>query len=67
MTIKEQITDYLQNHPEGLSPTSIGLYLGYDYNKASASVNLPLAELVKDKVLDKVINGRKVLYKLKTK
>jgi len=65
MTIKEQITDYLQNYPEGLSPTSIGLYLGYDYPVASARVNLPLSELVKDKVLDKVINGRKVLYKLK--
>jgi len=65
MTIKEQITDYLQNYPEGLSPTSIGLYLGYEYNQASARVNLPLAELLKYKILDKVINGRKVLYKLK--
>lgn len=64
MELKEQIQDYLQNHPEGLGPTSIGLALGFEYNVASARVNIPLQQLVKERFVTKNGSGRKVTYRL---
>lgn len=63
--MKEQIIDYLQNYPKGLSPTNLGMCLGYHYNQASARVTRPLQEMVKDKILTKIKSGKNVLYKLK--
>lgn len=65
MTIKEQICDVLQNYPLGLSPTSIGIKIGFTRYVASARVNTPLRQLCEEKEVIKIKEGRKAIYKLK--
>lgn len=65
MTTKEQILDYLINYPDGLSPTNIGIGLGFDYSSASAKVTVPLRKLCEEKEVIKIKEGRKAIYKLK--
>lgn len=61
--MKEEILEYLKYKPEGMSPTNLGMAMGFDYKKASARMTKPLEQLVKEKWITKIVTGRKVIYK----
>jgi DNA-binding transcriptional ArsR family regulator len=65
MTVKEKVIQVLGYNPGGLSPTIIGMNIGFDYNNASSSVSAALKKLKEEgKVLRIKEYGGSIIYKL---
>lgn len=62
-TIRAQVERVLKGRKKGLTPTEIGLKLGYDKLKASGTVSPVLKRLVAENLVIRSENGRRVEYR----
>ena len=59
--MKEKIIEFLKKHPDGCTPTQIGIGLGKSYSSASSSVNQPLKKLVADGIVTRTVRSAGVV------
>ena len=62
MKIKEKVKNFLSSQRNGLTPTEIGMAIGYAYGSASSSVSQPLKSLVADGLVYKTKVDGKITY-----
>lgn len=56
--MKEKIYELLKKTNRWMSPTEIGIQLGYDYGQASSRVNRPLKKLLADGLIERIPQGK---------
>ncbi|MCK9355556.1 MAG: hypothetical protein M0R22_00175 [Dehalococcoidia bacterium] len=61
-TIKDRIVRVLRGRKRGLTPTELGLKLGFEKKQASALVGPALKKLVAEGLVDRHKIGRRVEY-----
>lgn len=66
--MKEKVLNYLKYINRDVTPTQIGIALGYDYNKASSSVSYSLKKLCEEGLIKRYKMDSQILYRInKTK
>lgn len=53
MKVQDKVLETLGLNPNGLTPTQIGIKLGYTYTSASATVSQPLKKLIEKGLVTK--------------
>lgn len=56
--MKDKIYELLKKTNRWMSPTEIGLQLGYDYDQASSRVNRYIKELLADGLIERIPPGK---------
>ena len=63
VTVRDRVAKVLNGRKKGLSPTEIGVKLGYESAMASASVGPALKKLVEQGAVIREGAGKKVTYR----